>query len=182
MIFVVVGPGGVGKGTVIRELLARDPKLWLSRSWTTRRQRPGEPDDAYFFVDTETFNQRVASGGFLEWAPVLDHLYGTPIPEPPPGSDVLLEIDVKGARQVLERHPDATCILVLAPSVAVQAARLAARGDSEEHARRRIALGELEEDEGRRLATYVVVNDDLDSAVAQLSAIIDAARSASSRP
>jgi guanylate kinase len=163
-------------------LVERDPTLWLSRSWTTRPQRPGEADDAYSFVDRETFNRRVAAGGFLEWAPVLDHFYGTPIPEPPPGSDVLLEIDVQGARQVLENHPDATCILLLAPSVEAQAERLRARGDSEDHAQRRIALGQLEEDEGRHLATHVVVNDDLDSAVDQLSAIIDAARSASSRP
>ena len=163
-------------------MLARDDRLWLSRSWTTRPRRHGEPEDAYRFVDRDTFNERVEAGGFLEWAPVLDHLYGTPWPEPPPGSDVLLEIDVQGARQVLETHPDAVCILLLAPSVEAQRARLRARGDSEEHLKKRIELGQSEEGEGRALATHVVVNDNLDSAVDQLSAIIDAARSAQTRP
>ncbi|MHB8243982.1 MAG: nucleoside/nucleotide kinase family protein [Acidimicrobiales bacterium] len=180
--FVVVGPGGVGKGTVIRRLLARDHLLWLSRSWTTRARRPGEVEDAYHFVDRETFMRRVGEGGFLEWASVLDHLYGTPIPEPPAGCDVLLEIDVQGARQVMAAHPDATAILLLAPSAEVQEARLRTRGDSEQHVQRRIALGQTEEREGRDLAAHVVVNDDLESAVEQLSAIIDAARSDLARP
>ncbi|MHB1987516.1 MAG: nucleoside/nucleotide kinase family protein [Acidimicrobiales bacterium] len=178
----MVGPGGVGKGTVIRGLLARDANLWLSRSWTTRPQRAGEADDAYHFVDKETFVARVGEGRFLEWAAVLDHLYGTPIPDPPAGCDVLLEIDVQGARQVLATHPEAVCILLLAPSPEVQEERLRARGDSEEHVQRRIMLGRLEVDEGRVLACHVVVNDDLESAVDQLSAIIAAARSATSSP
>jgi guanylate kinase len=167
---------------VIRELLARDHHLWLSRSWTTRPKRPGEADDAYHFVDRPTFMSQVESGGFLEWAPVLDHLYGTPNPEPPPSCDVLLEIDVEGARQVLEAHPDAVAILLLAPSIEDQRSRLRRRGDSEEHMQRRIELGRSEEEEGRRLARHVVVNDDLESAVDQLSAIIASARSDSSRP
>lgn len=182
LIFVIVGPGGVGKGTVIRELLSRDRNLWLSRSWTTRPRRAGEYEDAYHFVDRPSFEAEIEKGGFLEWAAVLDHLYGTPTPRPPAGEDVLLEIDVQGARQVLEQHPDAKVVLLLAPSVDAQAARLRARGDAEEHVERRIELGRSEEAEGRRLADHVVVNDDLESAVEQLSAIIAAARSASARP
>ncbi|MGH9299345.1 MAG: guanylate kinase [Acidimicrobiales bacterium] len=183
MIFVVVGPGGVGKGTVIRHLLAGDDKLWLSRSWTTRPRRPGERADAYHFVDADTFERHKAKGGFLEWATVLDHLYGTPVPQPPEGSDVVLEIDVQGARQVLARHPDAVCILLLAPSEAEQAGRLRSRGDSEEHMARRIALGKAEVAEGRQIASHEVVNDELDHAVAELAGIIDAARrSHSARP
>jgi guanylate kinase len=167
---------------VIRRLLERDGRLWLSRSWTTRAKRPGEADDAYHFVDRATFERRVAEGGFLEWARVLDDLYGTPIPDPPDGFDVLLEIDVQGARQVLEAHPDAVTILLLAPSVEEQRTRLTARGDLPEHVERRIALGRREEAEGRRLAQHVVVNDDLESAVSQLSAIIEASRHSASRP
>ena len=167
---------------MIRQLLERDERLWLSRSWTTRPRRPGESEDAYHFVDRETFLARVEAGGFLEWAAVLEDFYGTPMPHPPPGRDVVLEIDGQGARQVLARHPDAVVTLLLAPSLEAQRARLEARGDSEEHIAARIALGEREVAEGRRLASHVVVNDDLESAVEQLSAIIDAARTTSARP
>lgn len=154
----------------------------MSRSWTTRPRRPGEDPDAYNFVDKESFLANVAAGGFLEWAQVLDDLYGTPLPEPPAGKDLVLEIDVQGAHQVLAREPSALCVLVVAPSLEVQAARLRARGDSEEHVARRIALGEKEVAEAKRIASHVVVNDDLGSAVDQLAAIIADARAGASRP
>jgi DNA-directed RNA polymerase omega subunit len=105
VIIVVCGPGGVGKGTVVARLVAEDPGLWLSRSWTTRAQRPGERDDAYTYVDRATFEQRVAGDGFLEYAEFLGNLYGTPWPDAGDDHDVVLEIDVQGAAQVLERAP-----------------------------------------------------------------------------
>lgn len=182
LVFVVVGPGGVGKGTLIRQLLARDDQLWLSRSWTTRPQRPGESEDAYNFVTREAFLANIEAGGFLEWAQVLDDLYGTPVPSPAAGKDLVLEIDVQGARQVLELAPDALCVLVVAPSPDEQTARLRARGDSEDHVRRRLALGEREVAEAHEIADEIVVNDDLESAVDRLAAIIDAARAGASRP
>jgi guanylate kinase len=176
---VLIGPGGAGKGTLAAELVGRDPTIWLSRSWTTRAARPGERErGAYVFVDRETFEDAVAKGGFFEWAEFLDYLMGTPIPEPPPGSDVLLEIDVQGAEQVLAQRPDATVIMLLPPSAEVQAERLAARGDDEEHIRRRVELGREEVERGAKIAAHTVVNDDLRRAVSELAAIVDRTRSA----
>ncbi len=176
---MLIGPGGAGKGTLAAELVARDESLWLSRSWTTREARPGERErGAYVFVDRDTFEDAAARGAFFEWAEFLDYLMGTPIPDPPPGADVLLEIDVQGAEQVLARRPDATVILLLPPSPEVQAERLAARGDDEEHIRRRVDLGRSEVERGAKIAAHTVVNDDLEQTLAELAAIIDRTRSA----
>lgn len=173
---MLIGPGGVGKGTVAHRLEARDPRLWLSRSWTTRERRPGEPEDAYVFTDRASFMARAEAGGFLEWAEFLGNLMGTPLPDPPPGCDVLLEIDVQGARQVLARHPDATVVLLVPPSWAALEQRLVGRGDDPEHVRRRLEVGHREVDEGRALGAAVVVNDRLDPAVSEVAAIIERAR------
>ncbi len=175
---MLIGPGGAGKGTVASRLVAGDPGLWLSRSWTTRPRRDGEGDDAYVFVDRPTFEAEVGRGGFLEWAEFLGNLYGSPWPEPPPGSDVLLEIDLQGARQVVERRPDAVVVLLVPPSPEVQAARLAARGDDPAHVRRRLERGREEVAAGRRLAGHVVVNDEVERAVGEVAGIVDRSRAA----
>ena len=164
----------MGKGTIVSRLCRRVPDLWLSRSWTTRPRRPGEAPDAYTFVDRPTFEAQAAAGGFLEWAELEANaeLYGTPWPEAPPDADVVLEIDVQGAAQVRERHPDAVVVLVVAPSPEEQADRMRRRGDDEHHIASRVALGAEEEERGRRLAAHVVVNDDLDRAVDELAGIL----------
>jgi guanylate kinase len=180
---VVFGPGGAGKGTVVDELLRRVPGLWLSRSWTTRARRQGEPEDAYRFVDQAAFRAHADAGGFLEWVEFLPgQLYGTPVPETPPGHDLVLEIDVRGAGQVRERFPDALLVLLLPPSRDAQAARLRARGDAPERVAERLALADREEPEGRRLADHVVVNDDLDRAVRELAAIVEHHRAGTAPP
>jgi guanylate kinase len=173
---VLIGPGGAGKGTVAAAVTARDPRLWLSRSWTTRPRRNGEPEDAYVFTDRDRFMARVDADGFLEWAEFLDNLYGTPVPEPPDGHDVLLEIDLQGAQQIVERHPDAVVILLLPPSLDVQRQRLVGRGDSTAHVERRIAKGREEVELGRKLAGYEVVNDQVERAVAEVAGIVERTR------
>jgi len=179
---VLIGPGGAGKGTLAAELVAADPTLWLSRSWTTRSPRPGERErNSYEFVDRATFEEAIAKGEFFEWAEFLGNLMGTPLPRPPEGADVLLEIDVQGAEQVLAKRPDATVILLLPPSEEAQAARLAARGDEEEYIRRRVEKGRDEVERGKRIAAFTVVNDDLRRAEGDLAAIVDRTRSAAGR-
>jgi guanylate kinase len=172
MVVVVLGPGGVGKGTVVSRLIEVDPSLHLSRSWTTRPRRPGEPEDAYTFVDRDRFLEHLAAGGFLEHDDFLGNLYGTPVPDDTLDGDLLLEINVQGAEQVLGRVDDPLVILLVAPSPEVQEARLRARGDTDEHVRMRLDLAHVEEEKGRRVASAVVVNDDLARAVGEVAGII----------
>ncbi len=173
---VISGPGGVGKGTLVDRLVAGDDRLWLSRSWTTRVRRDGEPTGAYHFVSRDDFERRVAAGGFLEWAAFLDDLYGTPTPHPPAGADAVLEIDVQGAAQVLALDRDTLMVFVDVPSRDEQRARLAGRGDPPERIARRLGLAGAERRAAEALGARVVVNDDLDRAVAEVAALIAAAR------
>jgi guanylate kinase len=172
MIVVLSGPGGVGKGTIAARLIAADPGLWLSRSWTTRPRRSAEAVDAYVFVDRDTFERRRDAGGFLEWNEFHGNLYGTPIPDAPTGTDVLLEIDVNGARQVHELAPDALLVFVVAPDAAAQQQRLETRGDPPDQVRARIAEAHREVDAARALGAQFVVNDVLDRAVAEIQGLI----------
>lgn len=167
------GPGGVGKGTIVAELVRRDPALWLSRSWTTRGQRPGEADDAYIFTTRDAFEQRIADGGFMEWTEFLGNYYGTPSPDLRPDLVTVLEIEVDGARQVKAAHPEAVLIFVLPPSRGEQARRLRGRGDAENKVDQRVRKAEEEEPIGRALADHVVVNDELERTVTEMLSIID---------
>ncbi len=176
LIFVLSGPSGTGKGTIVDALVEADPLLWLSRSWTTRARRSGESPYAYRFVDRATFLAHVEADGFLEYAEVFANLYGTPIPTPPSGSDVVLEIDVQGAQQVRIRYPDAVLIFVEPPSRLAQQDRLRARGDDEAVIAKRLAKADAEEAVGHQIADHVVVNDLLERAVGEVAGIVAAHR------
>ena len=178
LIVVISGPGGVGKGTIADALVQRDPRLWLSRSWTTRARRAGEPEDAYIFTSRDRFEEGIERGELLEWTNFLGNYYGTPIPDQPLGTDVVLEIELDGARQVRATHPDALFVFVVAPSRDEQIRRLRGRGDSEGKVEERVRKALDEEPIGRAMADAVVVNDDLDRAVGQIARLIDARRAA----
>ncbi|MBM3828762.1 MAG: guanylate kinase [Actinobacteria bacterium] len=175
-IFVISGPGGVGKGTIVDALMRRDPHLRLSRSWTTRSQRPGESDDAYVFTTREAFQVHRDSGGFLEWTEFLGNYYGTPVPDLSAGRDIVLEIEVDGARQVKARHPESILIFILPPSRDEQRRRLEGRGDPDHKVHERLRKAEEEEPVGLALADATLVNDDLTRTVDELVSLIDGYR------
>jgi guanylate kinase len=181
-LFVIAGPSGVGKGSIVRRVLELLPDgIVLSVSATTRPPRPTERDGGdYRFVDDATFDALVADDALLEWAAVFGDRYGTPAAAVEEarasGRDVILEIDVQGARQVRERAPDAVLVFLVPPSLGELERRLRARGtESEERIRRRLATAEAELAEAPAF-DHVVVNDDLEAASSQVAAIIDASR------
>ncbi len=176
-VFVITGPSGVGKGTLIQELRARIPELELSVSATTRDPRGTEQDGVdYHFLDPETFAARVASGDFVEHAEYSGRRYGTLRAElerrTALGHPVVLEIEVQGARQIRTAMPEAIQIFIAPPSTDTLRQRLLGRGtDGEEQvaARLEVAVSELAaQDE----FAYKVVNADLDSAVQELVDIV----------
>ena len=177
MNIVIAGPGGAGKGTLVGRLMERDPNLWLSRSWTTRAQRPGEADDAYVFATPEEFQAHVDAGGFVEWVEFLDYRQGTPVADPPDGTDVIYEIDVHGAASILEHDPDALFVFVTTPTPEIQEQRLRLRGDAPEIVAKRLAKAAEEHDLALSLRAHVVVNDDLLQALHEIEALIAEARS-----
>ena len=179
--FVVAAPSGTGKTTVCRQVVARDSQIEFSVSHTTRKQRAGEVDGRdYFFVSEPEFRQLVAEDAFLEWAEYNSHLYGTSWRAIEAGlargHELLLEIEVQGARQVRARRPDARLIFLLPPSLEDLRRRLQGRGtDSREEIRRRLQVAEREL-EAIKEFDYAVTNDDLESCVVNLLEIIRAER------
>ena len=181
LLFIVSAPSGTGKTTLVERLVQVVPNLKMSRSYTSRGAREGERDGVdYNFISREEFEQRIRECSFLEWADVFGNFYGTAAADVEElitaGQDVVLVIDVQGARQVKARRVDHTSIFVLPPSLPVLDQRLRGRSkDTEEQIQRRLdtARGEassyIDYD-------YVVVNDDLESTVQRLYEIIGAER------
>lgn len=173
---VVCGPGGAGKGTIVQALLAVDPQLALSRSWTTRPRRADEGEHDYVFVSLEQFEAHVDGGGFLEWTEFLGHRYGTPVPDVPEGRDLLLEIDVQGAASVREGDATAVIVMVLPPSRDEQERRMRQRGDPEPVIAQRLAKADAELATGYGLADLIVVNRDIDGAADEIGRFLRAGR------
>ncbi len=176
-LFVVSGPAGVGKGTVIQLLRQRRPDLALSVSATTRSPRPGEVEGvSYYFMDDEAFQRLVREGGFLEWAKVHTHYYGTPrqqVESKLRDGSLILEIDPQGAFNVRRAMPDAVLIFIAPPSIDELRRRLAGRGTesgAEFEKRMQDAAIELE---ASKDYDEVIVNDQLETTVDELAAIME---------
>jgi guanylate kinase len=178
---VIAGPSGVGKGAVVARLLAALPDLELSVSATTRRARAGEADGRHYrFVDRARFDRMIAEGGFLEWADIFGERYGTPRAPVErslaAGRDVLVEIDVQGARQVRAAVPSAFMVFLTPPSLSELERRLRSRGtETDEQIRRRLAKA-AEELAAEREFDATVVNDDLDTAAREVIDLVAARR------
>ena len=185
ILLVVSAPSGGGKTTLVKSAMAAEPSLQLSVSCTTRQPRDGEVDGVdYRFVSQARFREFLDQGEFVEWAEVFDHAYATPrtpldaaIAE---GRDILLDVDIQGARSLRKAYPkDAVGIFVMPPSAAALESRLRARGtDDESQIARRLARVREEVTAAREVGVYdyLIVNDDRERAAAELLSIIRAER------
>lgn len=173
-LFVVSGPSGTGKSSILEMFLRQDKQARFSVSYTTRAKRDHEVDGRdYHFVDAAKFQAMARSGEFLEWENVHGHFYGTPrleVLQPlSEGIDVMLDIDVKGALTVKEKWPEAVLIFIDTPSPDELVRRLSARGEKEIERRMQRVREEVAK---KGLFTYVVVNDTLTRAYAEFKSII----------
>ena len=181
LLIIIAAPSGVGKTTVLKRVYAEVPDLLFSISHTTRAPRKGEENGReYFFVDPVAMRELIAKGAFLEWAEVHGRVYGTSRAEldraRSAGKDLVLDIDVQGAAQIVKAHPQALSIFLKPPSEEVLRARLMARGSESEESlaiRLRNARGEIER---AGEFQHVVVNDRLDDAVNEVKRLIAEAR------
>lgn len=182
VLLVIAGPSGVGKGTIVRRLLEREPGLWFSISATNRPRRADEVDGRdYLFISNEEFERLRDEGEFLEWFEVYGDLKGTPrrpVQEHlAAGTDVLIEVDVQGSLAIREAYPDALLVFVHPPSREVQRQRLLERDPGADAAELETRLAQAEAEESLASAfDAVIVNDDLERAVGEIAALVEAHR------
>lgn len=176
-LIVITGPSGVGKGTIVRSLLANYPQLSLSISATTRKPRSGEIDGRdYYFVARSEFTEMIERGKLLEWAEYAGNYYGTPKDKVEAtlnlGKSILLEIELIGARAIKQIFPSALRLFILPPSLAELEARLRRRGkDSESSIAQRLARAEIEISASKEF-NYCLVNDNLEQTIDKVAKII----------
>ena len=175
--FIISGPSGVGKSTVLKELFEDRDDLYFSVSATTRTPRPGEVDGVhYHFTDVDHFRKMISEDAFLEYAEYVGNFYGTPkrfVDEAmEQGKDVILDIEVQGALQVVHKRPDVVRIFIAPPSWQALEERLTSRGtDSPEKVQKRLLRAQVELEMARDY-DYFVVNDTVENAVNELRAIM----------
>jgi guanylate kinase len=180
-LFIISAPSGAGKTSLVKKLIASDPKLMVSVSHTTRKMRPGEKDGVdYHFVDQATFTAMIGHSAFLEHAKVFDNYYGTSQQHVEQllldGKDVILEIDWQGARQVRRLIQDCQSIFILPPSTEVLRKRLEGRGTDDKSIIDRRMQDAVNEMSHYAEFDYLVVNDDFDEALHDLKCIVRASR------
>ena len=177
--FIVSGPSGVGKSTVLKALLERRKDVYFSVSATTREMRPGEEDGVhYHFLEVDTFREWIARGDFLEYAEYVGNFYGTPrqyVDEAMDrGEDVILDIEIQGALQVKSKRPETVSVFIAPPSWAELERRLTERGtDSPEKIQKRLLRAKVEFQTAHTY-DYFVINDTVENAVRELEAILTA--------
>ena len=176
-LIIITGPSGVGKGTVVKELLDRNKDIWLSISATTRKPRVGEKEGKnYYFLSEERFKDMIDKKEFLEWAQFAGNYYGTPLStvneKIEKGFIVLLEIEVEGAKQIKEKFPEALSIFLLPPSKAELEKRIRNRGTEKEEALdRRLSRADYEIASSDEF-DFVLTNHDVDETVKEVFKII----------
>ncbi len=176
-LIIITGPSGVGKGTVLKELLKKDNKLWVSVSATTRNPREGELEGKhYYFLTKEKFKKMIADNLFIEWAKFADNYYGTPLKsikeKIKDGNQVLLEIEVKGAFQIMEKFPDSLSLFILPPSIKELERRIRRRGtDNAESISRRLERAEFEISCSNKF-DYVLTNNSVEETVENIFRLI----------
>lgn len=186
ILIVVSGFSGSGKGTLMKKLVEQYERYGLSISATTRKPRPGEEDGReYFFLTKEEFEQRIADNALIEYAQYCGNYYGTPRDyvekQMALGRDVILEIEIQGALAVKKQYPDAVLLFVTPPNAEELRRRLSGRGtETAEVIEKRLRRAK-EEAQGIEAYDYILINDDLETCVKELHAIIDAAHHAPSR-
>ncbi len=177
-LFVITGSSGVGKGTLIKKFLEKNPQIEYSVSYTTRLPRPDEINGInYFFVTRKEFESAIKNNEFIEWAKFSDNYYGTKISTVEKalknGTNLILEIETQGALQIMDKFPNAKYIFIHPPSAQELEQRLRSRGTETEEAIQKRLSAAKKEYEISKLFTYQVVNDNIDKALEELQKIFD---------